>query len=503
MGGGAFVLIIAIVLILLVRNWPFTQQAVAKTLEDRFARQVVIKKFQKTYFPPGCIAECVSFLHRKRKDLPPLITISKLVVKGSYAGLIRPSKRIADVDVVGLHVTVPPSKPGSPSSVMPLTDGASKNTIGIDTIVSKDAVLEFIARDPAKEPFKLTIQKLVLDHVAETGPVSFRALLTNTEPPGSIAASGKFGPWNSDDPGATPMSGSYTFNKGNLAVFHGVTGVLSAKGTFQGAVRQAKTSGSVNVANFHIDGSTHNTQLSARYQADVDAENGDVSLESVETQIHRTTLLTQGSVASVPGQKGKTVGLEVGATSGRIEDLLLFFTSQKQPSMSGALKLHAKIQIPPGSGFLQKFRLTGDFGISNGRFTNAQVQTPLNHVSKSAEGENKTQEQQDPRTVPCNVNGHVEAQNGIATLTGVTFSVPGGVAQMRGTYNLVNTAVDIQGVLRTTGQLSDATSGFKSLFLKVVTPFVKKNKTTIVPFTIKGTSSSPAFALDLDGKRKI
>ena len=74
---------------------------------------------------------------------------------------------------------------------------------------------------------------------------------------------------------------------------------------------------------------------------------------------------------------------------------------------------------------------------------------------------------------------------------------------MRGTFNLLNNSVDIQGVLQTDGKLSDATSGFKALIVNVLTPLMKKKRVTIVPFTIKGTSSHPEFGLDLDRKRKL
>ena len=43
--------------VLLTMNWPFTETAIAKTLQDRFARDVKIRKFRGTYFPPGCVAE--------------------------------------------------------------------------------------------------------------------------------------------------------------------------------------------------------------------------------------------------------------------------------------------------------------------------------------------------------------------------------------------------------------------------------------------------------------
>src|ERR1017187_8280577 len=80
---------VALGAILLALNWPFTQIAVTKALEDRFARDVKIRKFRSTYFPPGCVAEGIEFLHRKRRDLPPLITVQTLTIRTGYSGFAR------------------------------------------------------------------------------------------------------------------------------------------------------------------------------------------------------------------------------------------------------------------------------------------------------------------------------------------------------------------------------------------------------------------------------
>src|ERR1700686_2664304 len=77
--GASLIVIAGLVLIMLVWNWPYTQSAVTSALQDRFARTVQIRRFRKTYFPPGCVAEGVSFVNRKRKDLPPLITVKVLI----------------------------------------------------------------------------------------------------------------------------------------------------------------------------------------------------------------------------------------------------------------------------------------------------------------------------------------------------------------------------------------------------------------------------------------
>ncbi len=92
-------------------KWPFTKQALVDVLQERSVRSVEIGKFRVTFFPPGCVAEQISFLHRKHKNKPPLITIQKLIVRGSYWGLIEPHKHLATVRIFGLHVTVPPQEP--------------------------------------------------------------------------------------------------------------------------------------------------------------------------------------------------------------------------------------------------------------------------------------------------------------------------------------------------------------------------------------------------------
>jgi hypothetical protein len=158
--------------------------------------------------------------------------------------------------------------------------------------------------------------------------------------------------------------------------------------------------------------------------------------------------------------------------------------------------------VAPGSpGFLTKLNLEGDFGVGNERFTNVAVQAPLNKLTESGRGENKKQQAEDPETVLSNLKGHVSVKNGTATLSNVSFSAPGTFAQIRGTYNLLNNAVNLQGILRTNGKLSDTTSGIKAVVLKAVSPFLKKKTVTVVPFTVTGTSMKPSFALALDAKR--
>lgn len=502
--GASLIVIACIVLIVLACNWPFTQHAVTKALQDRFARTVQVRSFRKTYFPPGCVAEGVSFLHRKHKDLPPLITVQTLIIRGSYNGLFRIHKRVDEVQVKGLHVLIPPPGPsGQPPSVMPLTTSTSGASVTIGEITTDGALLEFMPRQPDQEPFKLQVHRLTLDQVVESGVIRYHAALLNTEPPGEIRSEGEIGPWNEDEPGSTPVTGSYTYEHANLAVFEGISGTLSSQGKFSDTIGHIDANGETDVPDFRVSGSSHTVHLISKFQAVVDGTNGDTYLQNVDSHFQRTTLTTNGSVGGHPGQHGKTARLEMAVNGGRIEDLLFLFTDEKRPSMTGSINLRANVQVPPGPpGFLRKLDLAGNCGIASGRFTNPNVQQPVNALTESARGENEKQQAEDPETVLSKFTGRVSIKNGVATLSNVSFSAPGTRAQLRGTYNLVDRKVDLHGILHTDGKLSDTTSGFKELVLKAVGPFLKQKSVTVVPFSITGTSPDPSFALDFTEKRR-
>jgi len=484
--------------ILLTLNWPFTEAAINKTLQDRFARDVRIGKFRVTYFPPGCVAEGIDFLHRQRKDLPPLITVQTLTIRASYSGLLRIHKLINDVQVAGLHVRIPPRNPNGAHQVFPLTNSTSGKTLTIGEIATDDAVLEFMPKDRGGEPFILKIDQLKLDGVGESDPITFHALFKNPEPPGEIRSDGRFGPWDDDDPASTPLSGSYSFEHANLGVFKGIAGSLSSHGKFSGTLGRMDAEGDVEVPDFKVASSSHVVRVASNFHAVIDATNGDTDLTSVESHFGRTTVTSQGEVKGRPGQTGKTVTLSMAVSNGRIEDLLSLFTQSARPAEIGDVRLQTKVELPPGpQAFLRRLRLDGEFGIGGGRFTSPAVQEPVNRIGESARGETKGQEEVDASTVLSNLKGRFSASGGIATFSNFSFTEPGTLAEVEGTYNLVDQSLNLHGVLHTSGKLADTQSGFKSAILKALGPLLKKKSITVVPFAIKGTASNPAFALDL------
>jgi hypothetical protein len=80
----------------------------------------------------------------------------------------------------------------------------------------------------------------------------------------------------------------------------------------------------------------------------------------------------------------------------------------------------------------------------------------------------------------------------------VHYSMPGVDASVQGTFDLLTKALNLNGLLTTTGQVREAESRWKSLLLLVGRPFLairRNRRTTYLAFHIKGTSRKPAFSV--------
>ncbi len=224
--------------VVLALNWPFTKQALIDTLQQRSLRQVMIYRFHSTYFPPGCVAEGISFLHIKHKNRPPLLSIQKLVIEDRYPELLTFQHRLTTVRVIGLHVTIPPAEPaGEPSPAMPLTYSKSGASMPIDALFADGAVLDLLSGTPGKPAFRITVSRLALHNLASDTPVTYDVTLNNSDLPGEVRSTGAWGPWNPKQPGATPIRGEYVYRSANLAAFPAISGTLNSTGKFNGQTR--------------------------------------------------------------------------------------------------------------------------------------------------------------------------------------------------------------------------------------------------------------------------
>ena len=500
------VVVCGIYALVLALNWPFEKQAIIDVLQQRSARRVTIERFYKTYFPPGCVAQGINFLHRVHKEKTPLITVEKLVMTTSYSRILTLQRRLTLVRVFNMHVTVPPSEPGKPNPVMPLTyNGNSGSSIVVDRTIADGAVLDFLSKEPGKKPFRLMIDKLRLDGIGNNEPMFYRTIISNQMPPGKIRSTGVFGTWNPKNPGSTPVRGTYRFDNANLAAFGAISGTLFSTGKFNGTLSRINIEGMTDIPNFKVTDTSHTRRLSTTFQAVVDGTKGDTSLSNVTAHFDNTTVYFKGSVAGQEGKSGKFVSLDMSESSGRIEDLLNLFISATTPPMTGSVSFRGHLDLPPGNAlFVQRMRLQGDFGVAAGKFSDKETEGDLTRLSESANKHPKQEEPENAENVLSDLRGHADSTNGVATFSNLSFTVPGARARLAGTYNLVNYKIDLHGILTTTGQPGDATTGFKSLLVKAISPFFKRrHNEKVVPFKITGNYSNPRVDLDFAAKKSV
>ena len=476
---------VGLLVVLYSRIWPYSRESVVQDLAEASDSTVTIQAFHKTYFPPGCVVDGLEFRHGP--DRFKLITIQKLIVQGSYIGILR--RHVSRIIAIGAKVFIPPF--GSRT-----TFNTQHSETVIDEIVADGTLVEFEPETPGKKPLQFDVHDARLSNVRWAQPITYRLRFHNPEPPGELSVAGKFGVWTKGHPGDTPLSGDYTLTGADLSVYGGIAGILASKGKFDGVLQHVTVSGTTDIPDFEVRSGGHKVRLDTRFDAYVDATRGDTFLKRVEAHWGRTTVIAEGRVAHTDMHKGKFTDLHLSVRNGRIENILGLFVSEPRSPMSGETSIEADSELPPGDiPFLQRVKLQGRFGIQEGNFSKPRTQRDVDQLSAGARGQDK----EDPETVLTDLKGQVVLTGGTAHFSDLSFGIPGANARMYGTYNIINHKVDLHGKMRVDTRISKTASGFKALLLKVMDPiFKKKRKGEIVPIHISGTYEKPEYGLDLN-----
>jgi hypothetical protein len=331
--------------------------------------------------------------------------------------------------------------------------------------------------------------------VASDQAIPFEATLTNAVPPGEIETRGSFGPWQRRRPGLTPINGAFTFDHADLSAFKGISGMLAAHGTFEGAIERIDIHGQTETPEFAVRGAGHPVPLRTTYHAIVDGTNGNTILERVDGSFLQTSLVAKGAVVKTSGQKGRTVTLDINMEQARLEDILRLVVDAPDPPMKGALVLSTKFELPPGEqDVVKRLKLDGRFAIVGTRFKNAEVQKKINELSHRSRG--KSPEEPTER-VSSHFAGTFRLNRGTVAIHKVTFDVPGAVVELAGTYALLPETIDFKGTALLDAKLSETTTGIKRLMLKLVDPFFRREGGgSSIPVRITGTRNNPSFGLD-------
>jgi hypothetical protein len=446
--------------------------------------------------------------HRGRRDVPPLISIDHFSAEGSFISLYR--RHVSHLKVDGLDIEIPPDRNRQPGDRDRDGDGevdgggdrprpersAAARAIIIDEMTSTNTRLVIIPKETGKNPKVWTIHQLRMHDLGVDRPMPFEATLTNAVPPGEIGTKGSFGPWHAETPGLTPLDGSFVFDHADLGFFKGISGILSAHGTYGGSLNRIDVHGETDTPQFRVTASGNPVPLRTTYHAIVDGTNGNTFLDPVNGSFLNTSLVAKGAVVSTPGKHGRTVTLDITMDRARLEDVLQLAVKSARPPMTGALRLTTKFVLPPGEReVVERLRLDGKFAIAGTRFTNADVQTKINELSHRSQG--KTAEDEKQR-VSSQFNGTFKLGDGTLTIPTVTFDVPGSIVRLSGTYKLVPETIDFSGTLEMDATVSQLTTGFKSKLLRVFDPLFERKGGggTEIPIRISGVRTHPSFGVD-------
>ncbi len=489
---------------------PEARQRIIEALQDRFDADVDLRSLKISVYPhPEAVGEGLSIRHKGWSDPRPLIYIRKFTAQTDYDTLAAKKNHVDLVRLEGLEIRIPPRGRSS------LINGTEENhqiasaepghdtthlQFLIETIIADGTLLEIEPKVEGKQPLQFDIQKLTLHSVGPGQAMAFKAKLTNAKPPGLIDSSGRFGPWQRDDPRATAVSGSYIFQNANLAVFKGISGTLSSTGSYHGVLQHIEVDGNTDTPRFALKRGGDSVHLLTKFHSIVNGTDGDTILDPVDARFLRSEFLCKGGIVNHAGQQGKTVSLDVVAPHARMEDILRLIVGKGKPFIVGAVNFRSKILIPPGKqDVADKLKLDGQFTLDAAEFTSPNVEQRLQTLSDRARGVSKKEEQQEPpQSVASNFNGRFKLDNEVISFSSLSFSVPGAAISLTGNYNLRSEQIDMNGKFRMQATLADTQSGIKHWVLKPFDRFFEKNGAGFeVPITVSGAKDHPEIGTDI------
>lgn len=446
----------------------------------------------------GVDGEGIVLRRRGQTDGPPLFAMKRFSFNVDLGTVLGPTKRIPLITLHGMEINVPPK---GDRPVMGNKGGGPAPEVLIDEIVITDAKLVILPRDQKKKPLDFELQRVRLLSAGNKTAMNYEAALRNPKPPGQIDSQGTFGPWNTEDPGATPLTGDFNFNNADLGVFKGIAGILNSKGSFKGELSHIYAKGQASIPDFRLKMSGNPVPLNVSYDVEVDGTNGNTILKPVQAKLGQTRFTTSGAVLKHEGDQRRTIDLDVHMRDGQLSDLLLLAMKGKPPFMSGTFVLDSKIRIPPLSGTVkEKLFLDGRFKVAKGQFLKSQIQEKVDALSRKAQGQPKDETIDQ---VVSDLEGRFRMEDEKITFSQLAFAVPGALMELHGNYDMAMEQLDFRGTARLEARVSETQTGWKRWALKPVDPFFAKNGAgTFLKIKIVGDRKSPQFGLDRGNKDK-
>jgi hypothetical protein len=485
---------IAIGFYLIDAHWPYRYRNVDPLLQKIFASQVKIDRYHRTFFPnPGFVATGLTLRRNSAPDLAPVGSAESLIVEGRWLDLLLLRRRVSMVSVEGLHVVIPPV--GSRANQEDFPPGSSADFRGPTTVVEHfnlhNAVLDIMRIDGDRYSFP--IRKLAIGNLRRGEAISYILDMQNAKPTGRIRSTGSFGPILPNNLGATPVSGDFTFAPVNLGDIHGISGMLSASGRFHGTLASIESDWTSDTSDFAV-GRGRPTHVTFAGHGTINGLNANIVLHRVEIHTGATTVQAKGTIIGSP----KVSNFDIAVTNGSVQDLLLPFLHDEVPIV-GPVWLHSHATVAAsekGVKFLQRLFMDGTFDIPAERLTNQTTERNLSAFSRRAQDVKASEanaglsdiNSSSTSDVLSSLGGRAKIRNGIVSTERLTFRIPGASVDLNGIYNLSDRTVHLLGNLHMQSGVSHVTTGYKSLLLRPLNPFFKKdNLGAVIPIEISGS----------------
>jgi hypothetical protein len=431
-------------------------------------------------------------------NAPPMVSVQEFTFRTRFRDLLHSPTRIALVHVQGLELHIPPSSRRQ-QMLGYSGKGQPKIELLLDRIVCDDARLFIETDKPGKDPLEFNISKLVLKDVGARQPLLYEAELTNPKPVGQIHATGHFGPWQSEEPRATPIDGDYDFTHADLNSIKGLGGLLSSTGHYYGQLGHITLDGTTDTPDFSLDVSDYPLKLTTKFHAFVDGTTGDTTLDPVIGLLGRTTIVARGTVMRVHG-KGHDIALTTSVPQGDVQDLLALGMKTWPPVMRGGVTVAAKLHIPPGDvRVARKIELAGTVHIERVELTNPKIQDEIDSLSVRAQGHpDQTREAGSDRKaeVASQIMTQFDLAHSMMTFSAVDYKVPGAELQLHGAYDMEGNVYEFKGHVRTQATASEMVGGWKGMLVKPFNKLLEKHGAGVeLPVEIHGTKNDVHFGL--------
>jgi hypothetical protein len=436
--------------------------------------------------------------HKGRRDVPPMFVMKRFSFDVDLGTVFDTPKRVQLVTIDGMEINIPPKgqRPHFGDDDENGNSDAAERAADVifDEVLINDSMLTILRRDPEKKGLQFDLHSVRLESAGRYVAMKYRAALTNAKPPGEILSNGNFGPWAAEEPGDTPLDGSYVFGNADLGVFKGIAGILHSTGEFTGTLDSITAKGEASVPDFRLKRAGNRVPLKTRFEVLVDGTNGNTVLKPVVGTLGKTTFTTSGAVIKHDDDDHRTINLDVDMPQGNLRDLLTL-AMKGPPFMEGQIALKTKIDIPPLSGKVkEKLLLDAQFDITNGKFLKTKIQDQIDTLSRRAQGQPKNLEIDE---VVLRMGGTFKMEDQNVTFDSLSFAVPGSGVDLTGSYDLDADVLDFHGTLRLDAKISETLTGWKRWLAKPLNPFFSKDGAgTLLKIQIVGSAKEPKFGRD-------